>query len=47
MDPGHGGMAVLDDAQEAWVRRFVEMALLDAEDELEDDSGEDEQFWPH
>lgn len=47
LDPGHGGMAVLDDAQEAWVRRFVEMALLDAEDELEDDSGEDEQFWPH
>lgn len=47
MAPGNGGMVVLDEAQEAWVRRFVEMALLDAEDEVEDDSGDDDLFWPH
>lgn len=47
MDPGNGGMVILDEAQEAWVRRFVEMALLDAEDEVEDDSEDDDLFWPH
>ena len=38
--------AGLNEAQEAWVRRFVQMALLDAEDEVEDDWGEHEDlFW--
>lgn len=47
MAPGNGGMVVLDEAQQAWVRRFVEMALLDVEDEVEDDSDDDDLFWPH
>lgn len=31
----------LDAIQEAWVRNFVRMALIDAEDEVEGDSGDD------
>jgi E3 ubiquitin-protein ligase RNF14 len=34
----------LDEAQAAWVRRFVEMALVDAEDELDGDSDDDINF---
>lgn len=32
----------LDAAQQAWVRRFVQMALIDAEDQLEGESDEEE-----
>ena len=36
----------LDPAQEAWVRRFVQMALIDAEDEVEGgDSDSDDGNW--
>jgi E3 ubiquitin-protein ligase RNF14 len=34
----------LDAEQEAWVRRFVEMALIDAEDEIDGDSDDDINF---
>ncbi|KPM33964.1 hypothetical protein AK830_g12608 [Neonectria ditissima] len=37
--------AGLDPAQEEWVRRFVQMALIDAEDEVEGDSDEDGDGW--
>ncbi|KAL7931160.1 RWD domain-containing protein [Trichoderma chlorosporum] len=38
---------VLDAAQEAWVRHFVQMALIDAEDEVEGgDWDEDDENWP-
>ncbi|KAL6891061.1 RWD domain-containing protein, partial [Trichoderma longibrachiatum] len=33
---------VLDAAQEAWIRHFVQMALIDAEDEVEGGDSEDE-----
>ncbi|KAH8179590.1 IBR domain, a half RING-finger domain-containing protein [Sarocladium implicatum] len=36
--------APLDEEQAAWVRRFVEMALLDAEDEIDGDSDDDINF---
>ena len=36
--------APLDAEQAAWVRRFVEMALLDAEDEIDGDSDDDINF---
>lgn len=43
---GNDGIGIdqmqLDAAQEAWIRRFVEMALVDAEDELDDD----DDLWP-
>ncbi|CAG7554564.1 unnamed protein product [Fusarium equiseti] len=37
--------AVLDAAQEAWVRRFVQMALNDEEDLVEGDSDEEDGNW--
>jgi E3 ubiquitin-protein ligase RNF14 len=37
---------VLDPAQEAWIRHFVQMALIDAEDQVEGgDSDEDNEHW--
>lgn len=36
--------AMLDEAQQAWVRNFVEMALMDAEDEIEDSDEEGEEW---
>ncbi|KAM0260716.1 hypothetical protein ACHAQJ_002632 [Trichoderma viride] len=37
---------VLDPAQEAWIRHFVQMALIDAEDQVEGgDSDEDNEDW--
>ncbi|OTA00386.1 hypothetical protein A9Z42_0086590 [Trichoderma parareesei] len=37
---------VLDAAQEAWIRHFVQMALIDAEDEVEGaDSGDENENW--
>lgn len=36
---------VLDAAQEAWVRHFVQLALMDAEDEIEGDSDDDGEGW--
>lgn len=43
-DPNPGGG--LDEAQQAWVRRFVQMALIDAEDQVEDgDSDSDDGNW--
>jgi hypothetical protein len=38
------GNEALDPEQAAWVRRFVEMALMDAEDELDGDSDDDINF---
>lgn len=35
----------LDAAQQAWVRRFVQMALIDAEDQIEGDSDEEGENW--
>jgi E3 ubiquitin-protein ligase RNF14 len=35
----------LDPAQEAWVRRFVQMALNDEEDLVDGDSDEDDGNW--
>lgn len=41
-----GANGGLDANQEAWVRNFVQMALLDAEDEIEDElDGDDELFF--
>ncbi|KAH8733402.1 RWD domain-containing protein [Ilyonectria robusta] len=37
--------AGLDAAQEEWVRRFVQMALIDAEDEVEGDSDDEGDGW--
>ena len=37
--------ALLDAHQEAWVRRFVRMALLDAEDEIDLSSDEEEELF--
>ncbi|KAF7543911.1 hypothetical protein G7Z17_g10360 [Cylindrodendrum hubeiense] len=37
--------AGLDPAQEEWVRRFVQMALIDAEDEVEGDSDDEGDGW--
>jgi E3 ubiquitin-protein ligase RNF14 len=49
---GRGGVAGaangngLDPAQQAWVRRFVQMALVDAEDQVEGDSDdENDEHW--
>ncbi|TFB04930.1 E3 ubiquitin-protein ligase itt1 [Trichoderma ghanense] len=37
---------VLDAAQEAWIRHFVQMALIDAEDEVDgDESDDDNENW--
>jgi hypothetical protein len=36
----------LDEAQQAWIRQFVEMALLDEEDMIaDDDLGDDAAFF--
>ncbi|KAL3957750.1 hypothetical protein ACCO45_008328 [Purpureocillium lilacinum] len=45
--PGGNNIAAgLDPAQEAWVRRFVQMALLDEEDQVEGgDSDSDDENW--
>ena len=40
-----GVNAGLGAAQEAWVRHFVQMALLDAEDEIEDDLDENDELF--
>ncbi|KAM5342596.1 hypothetical protein ACJ41O_013562 [Fusarium nematophilum] len=41
----NNNQAGLDPAQEAWVRRFVQMALLDEEDLVEGDSDEEGDNW--
>ncbi|KAF4986326.1 hypothetical protein FDECE_16008 [Fusarium decemcellulare] len=41
----NNNQAGLDPAQEAWVRRFVQMALMDEEDLVEGDSDEDDDNW--
>ena len=35
----------LDAAQQAWVRRFVQMALIDEEDQVDGDSDDDDDEW--
>ncbi|KAG6002852.1 hypothetical protein E4U43_001029 [Claviceps pusilla] len=43
---GHAGADALDAAQEAWVRRFVQMALLDVEDQVDgEESDSDDGDW--
>ncbi|KAL7797559.1 RWD domain-containing protein [Trichoderma ceciliae] len=46
-NPNHNNHEdVLDPAQEAWIRRFVQMALIDAEDQVEGgDSDDDDENW--
>lgn len=45
-DPNNQNQDGLDADQEAWVRHFVRMALLDAEDEVEGgDSDEEDENW--
>ncbi|KAI9158692.1 E3 ubiquitin-protein ligase itt1 [Paramyrothecium foliicola] len=39
------GVDGLDAAQQAWVRHFVQMALIDAEDQIEGDSDEEGENW--
>lgn len=41
----NNNQAGLDPAQEAWVRRFVQMALMDEEDLVEGDSDEEGDNW--
>jgi E3 ubiquitin-protein ligase RNF14 len=45
LDQDENNQAGLDPAQEAWVRRFVQMALNDEEDLVEGDSDEDDGNW--
>lgn len=45
-DNNNNNEDVLDAAQEAWIRHFVQMALIDAEDEVEGgDSDDDDENW--
>ncbi|KIL91139.1 hypothetical protein FAVG1_05836 [Fusarium avenaceum] len=45
LDQDENNQAGLDPAQEAWVRRFVQMALNDEEDLVEGDSDDDDGNW--
>lgn len=46
LNPENNDDDVLDPAQEAWIRHFVQMALIDAEDQVEGgDSDEDNEHW--
>ncbi|KAG5983070.1 hypothetical protein E4U55_000868 [Claviceps digitariae] len=43
---GHAEADALDAAQEAWVRRFVQLALLDVEDQVDgEESDSDDENW--